>query len=629
VSRIFILYLVSLTVRSLVLAALTGLFLLWSRKVPVRHAAWTVVLCSVLLMPIADAVLPAAMVPAFVPRSVLPIQLPMRVFIGVVPQSAVSGAPDANLAPSRPSMDGWPLAVSCTLLVALVLLIRLTLGFREVARIRNGSRLISTPIWEDLRASKTQTSGTISLRESAAVTVPITLGFWRPVLILPLDWHDWDDWTLRAVLTHERTHVQRFDWAISVVAALAKCLFWFNPLVWWIERTLSSLAEQASDEACVRSSGDPRRYAETLLYFAAIAKRGHRWNGGVAMAQHKIRLRIERVLALRQPGSGVFPRAGWAALFLLAIPALYGSAAVRSGQAPVIPRIEAKQFLQQRVPVSDQTAMAISPQTPPAAPSQEGQGIRQPQTNTSPQGAILEVVPTPSLPVNALQQITPAAPLTPDLVGEIHLILAPVDTQGPGQGTIEYRTRSGTNRYTGTAVWSFRNGAINSWGTNNNAFAFALTGIQDRKALFEGSSGSTFSYGCSDCSFLVWDSGVGLPSANGGPGIVFRLSPDGKSLLVTCRATECRLGTATGGYISTTNGVSTVGETLAAGSFMILPQSESRTLGVSHGSPLVGASNVNGTCFNLSVSANAEGALFSDGNCLASGAATVLFSVTR
>jgi len=61
--------------------------------------------------------------------------------------------------------------------------------------------------------------------------------------------------------------------------------------------------------------------------------------------------------------------------------------------------------------------------------------------------------------------------INPDLVGEIRLILTPVDVEiGRGNGTIQYSTRSGTNRYTGTAVWSFRNTALdpNSWTNNRN-----------------------------------------------------------------------------------------------------------------------------------------------------------------
>src|SRR5436190_2496043 len=61
--------------------------------------------------------------------------------------------------------------------------------------------------------------------------------------------------------------------------------------------------------------------------------------------------------------------------------------------------------------------------------------------------------------------------INPDLVGEIRLILAPVDAEiGRGNGAIQYTTRSGTNRFTGSAVWSFRNTALdpNTWSNNRN-----------------------------------------------------------------------------------------------------------------------------------------------------------------
>ena len=67
-SRLILLYLLSLTVRSLVFAAVAELILLRSRRVHVRHAKWALVLCSLFLMPVTDTLLPSAMVPAVVPE---------------------------------------------------------------------------------------------------------------------------------------------------------------------------------------------------------------------------------------------------------------------------------------------------------------------------------------------------------------------------------------------------------------------------------------------------------------------------------------------------------------------------------------------------------------------------------
>jgi hypothetical protein len=59
--------------------------------------------------------------------------------------------------------------------------------------------------------------------------------------------------------------------------------------------------------------------------------------------------------------------------------------------------------------------------------------------------------------------------MNPDLVGEVRMILAPVDAEtGRGNGQIQIQTRSGTNELHGAAVWSVRNTALdaNSWQNN-------------------------------------------------------------------------------------------------------------------------------------------------------------------
>src|SRR5262245_6759328 len=59
--------------------------------------------------------------------------------------------------------------------------------------------------------------------------------------------------------------------------------------------------------------------------------------------------------------------------------------------------------------------------------------------------------------------------INPDLVGEVRLILTPVDAEmGRGNAQVQITTRSGTNRYAGSAVWNARNTALdpNTWDNN-------------------------------------------------------------------------------------------------------------------------------------------------------------------
>ncbi len=59
--------------------------------------------------------------------------------------------------------------------------------------------------------------------------------------------------------------------------------------------------------------------------------------------------------------------------------------------------------------------------------------------------------------------------MSPDLIGEARLIVAPVDAElGRGNAQIQFLTRSGTNRFHGTAAWYVRNSALDANTWNNN-----------------------------------------------------------------------------------------------------------------------------------------------------------------
>jgi len=59
--------------------------------------------------------------------------------------------------------------------------------------------------------------------------------------------------------------------------------------------------------------------------------------------------------------------------------------------------------------------------------------------------------------------------LNPDLVGEMRLILTPVDAEkGRGSGQVEITTRSGTNEFHGATVWNVKNSAIDAQSWQNN-----------------------------------------------------------------------------------------------------------------------------------------------------------------
>jgi len=168
--------------------------------------------------------------------------------------------------------------------------------------------------------------------ESEDIAVPVAIGVWRPRILLPLEWKNWDASKLKSVLAHEEAHVERADWAILLTAAFTRCLLWFHPLTWWLERHLAALAEQACDDRALLKTGDREGYAEALLDTAQSvrSKQGRLvWEGIARAKETQVKKRIDQILDDTRKISGALSPARWIALFALSLPPVYLLTAVQ------------------------------------------------------------------------------------------------------------------------------------------------------------------------------------------------------------------------------------------------------------------------------------------------------------
>lgn len=172
----------------------------------------------------------------------------------------------------------------------------------------------------------------VRLAESELISVPITLGILRPIILLPVEWREWSPVALRAVLAHERSHVIRRDALTQRLSLLHRAVFWFSPLSWCLHTRLADAAEEASDEAALLSGADRAQYAETLLdFFAALQRNPRRVNWqGVSMAKAgQAEKRVDRILAWEGDGSMHLNKSLSISLLLLGIAVVFFAAAAR------------------------------------------------------------------------------------------------------------------------------------------------------------------------------------------------------------------------------------------------------------------------------------------------------------
>jgi uncharacterized protein (TIGR03435 family) len=160
------------------------------------------------------------------------------------------------------------------------------------------------------------------------ITGPAVHGLFRQRLILPETvtqrlTHD----ELTAVVAHERCHMRCRDNLTAAIHMLVEAVFWFHPLVWWIERRLVDERERACDEEALHAGSAPDVYASGILKICEFGIESRlACSAGVTGAD--LKARVEAIVNWR----GVERLRGWhravlaaAAAIVVAVPILIGA----------------------------------------------------------------------------------------------------------------------------------------------------------------------------------------------------------------------------------------------------------------------------------------------------------------
>jgi bla regulator protein blaR1 len=95
---------------------------------------------------------------------------------------------------------------------------------------------------------------------------PGEMGVRSPVLLWPDGISErLSDAQIEAILAHELQHVKHRDNLMAMLHMVVEAVFWFHPLVWWMEARLVEERERACDEEVLRLGNEPAVYAQSIL----------------------------------------------------------------------------------------------------------------------------------------------------------------------------------------------------------------------------------------------------------------------------------------------------------------------------------------------------------------------------
>ena len=274
-------------------AAAAGLWLLRE-----ADARWRYALCALALL--------------------LCLGLPAAHLLALLLDGATASGPFPAMAPPpwRHEMQAWlPALVLAWSAGAGLMSLRLCLGLAWVGRLRR--QAVAAPaIWQarlDALALRMGLHQPLPLKLHAGLGSPVTLGFWRPVVLLPVSLLSGMPVALvEALLAHELAHVRRWDYLVNLLQSVAEALLFFHPVVWWLSARMRAEREQVADALAAQALQDPQQLA-TALHALSLQASSARQPGLLMSARGGALLaRIRRLMAPAPAATG----------WKLAVPAL-------------------------------------------------------------------------------------------------------------------------------------------------------------------------------------------------------------------------------------------------------------------------------------------------------------------
>jgi beta-lactamase regulating signal transducer with metallopeptidase domain len=254
-------------------AALATGFLLKARSAEDKAAMLRLAVGLILLLPFISLMGPALQMEAPIVSEALPAAAAPSYDIAPVPPGGTATAMEVTDDAAAPAPQTLSIFDNAELMAGLVYLagvllfgIRLMGGYVTLQRWTWAAREVESPHWrralERARTASGDKRGT-RLLLSDSVPAPLSWGWAQPVILIDPETFERPE-DADAVLAHEMAHVVRVDWLALMLSRLSVVLFWFNPLVWLLEREMVQQSEEAADAKAV-ADVEPAHYAQTLM----------------------------------------------------------------------------------------------------------------------------------------------------------------------------------------------------------------------------------------------------------------------------------------------------------------------------------------------------------------------------
>lgn len=106
----------------------------------------------------------------------------------------------------------------------------------------------------------------IRILESALIKVPMIIGYFKPVILLPVGLAtSLPVEQVEAILAHELAHIRRNDYLINLLKSLIEVVFFYHPAIWWISSLMETEREHCCDDTAIMICGNEKSLQNALV----------------------------------------------------------------------------------------------------------------------------------------------------------------------------------------------------------------------------------------------------------------------------------------------------------------------------------------------------------------------------
>ena len=138
----------------------------------------------------------------------------------------------------------------------------------------------------------------VLLIESALVKVPIIMGHFKPLILVPMGMlNQMPPAQVEAVLLHELAHIRRHDYLVNFIQRLSELVFFFNPALLWVSSLLRAEREVCCDEITISHTGNKIQFVEALIHCKEYSMRTPTYALGFFGPKKLLLHRLNRILS--------------------------------------------------------------------------------------------------------------------------------------------------------------------------------------------------------------------------------------------------------------------------------------------------------------------------------------------